>query len=345
MLSRSSRIIVALVALSLALTLASCSIARLGRRSVVVYTSVDQVFSEPILQHFEDETGIEVLPVYDVEAAKTTGLVNRLIAEKDRPQADVFWSGEFAQTIALQDEGVLAPYASPEAADIPSVFVDPEYHWIGFAGRARVLLVNTDEVPPDRYPHSIDDLLDPAWPADRVGIAYPMFGTTATQAAALYADLGPEAARAYFQGLQDRGVRVVDGNSVVRDMVADGQLAFGLTDTDDACSAVERGDPVVIVFPDQDEGDLGTLVIPNTAALIAGGPHPDEGRAFIDYIVSVETEARLVEIGWSHVPLRPVDVEIGCLDATDVRAMEVSLDQVYRELARSQQELGEMFVR
>jgi len=336
---------VAWALLAALLTLTSCSLVPLGKPSVVVYTSVDRVFSEPILNAFEAETGVKMLPVYDVEAAKTTGLVNRLIAEKGRPKADVFWSGEFAQTIALQDEGVLAPYQSAQAADIPAVFVDPDSHWIGFAGRARVILVNTDEVTPDRYPSSIYDLLDSTWPADRIGIAYPMFGTTATQAAALYADLGPDAARAYFQGLADRGVRVVDGNSVVRDMVASGQLTFGLTDTDDACSAVERGDPVAIIFPDQGEGELGTLVIPNTVALIAGGPHPDEGRAFVDYIVSVETEQRLVEAGWSHVPVRPLDAGPKCVDATDVRAMRVSLDQVYRELARSQAELGAMFVR
>lgn len=325
--------------------IAACSLPGAGQPSVVIYTSVDQVFSEPTLEEFEAQTGIRVLPVYDVEAAKTTGLVTRLIAEKGHPQADVFWSGEIAQTIALQEEGVLAPYHSPSADDIPATFCDPEYYWIGFAGRARVLLVNTDEVPHERIPRSIDDLLDPDWPADRIGIAYPMFGTTATQAAALYAHLGPEPALAYFCALRDRGVRVVDGNSVVRDMVADGRLAFGLTDTDDACGAVERGAPVEIVFPDQGEDDLGTLVVPNTVALIAGAPHPDESRALIDFLASAETERRLVEIGWSHAPVRPLDVAIGCMGETAIRPMDVSFAEVYRHLARSQEELGAMFIR
>lgn len=339
----ASRIVWVLFLAFLTLALTSCSLVQRGQPSVVVYTSVDQNFAEPILREFEAETGIQVLPVYDVEAAKTTGLVNRLIAEKDNPQADVFWSGEFAQTILLQDEGVLTPYHSPKADDIPATFVDPAYYWIGFAGRARVLIVNTDLVPADRIPQSIDDLLE--WPGEQVGIAYPMFGTTATHAAALYAAVGPEDALAYFQELRDHGVRVVDGNSVVRDMVADGQLAFGLTDTDDACGAVERGAPVTIVFPDQGEDEGGTLVIPNTVGLIDGAPHAEQGKALIDYLVSVETEARLVETGWSHVPLRPVGVEIGCLDATNVRPMDVSLDEVYRQLARSQDEMNAMFVR
>jgi len=67
-------------------------------RTVVVYASVDQNYAEPIIRKFAQDSKIKVLPIYDVEAAKTTGLVNRLVAEKARPKADVFWNGEFAQT-------------------------------------------------------------------------------------------------------------------------------------------------------------------------------------------------------------------------------------------------------
>ena len=61
---------------------------------VVVYCTVDQVFSEPVLQDFEKETGITVRAVFDTEETKSTGVMNRLIAEKDNSQCDVFWSGD-----------------------------------------------------------------------------------------------------------------------------------------------------------------------------------------------------------------------------------------------------------
>ena len=73
----------ALVGLVWSLALGWCSAALPAQ--VVIYTSVDQVYSQPILDRFEKETGITVKAVYDVEASKTTGLVNRLIAEKSRP--------------------------------------------------------------------------------------------------------------------------------------------------------------------------------------------------------------------------------------------------------------------
>jgi len=106
--------------------IAACSLPGAGQPSVVIYTSVDQVFSEPTLEEFEAQTGIRVLPVYDVEAAKTTGLVTRLIAEKGRPQADVFWSGEIAQAIASRRRASWrpttppAPMTSPRPLWIPS---------------------------------------------------------------------------------------------------------------------------------------------------------------------------------------------------------------------------------
>jgi iron(III) transport system substrate-binding protein len=312
---------------------------------VVIYTSVDQNFSEPILQYFEDETGIEVLAVYDVEAAKTTGLVNRLIAEKGNPQADVFWNGEFAQTIVLRDEGVLTPYASPNAADIPAAYKDPEDYWTGFGGRARVFIVNTDLVSANQMPTSIEDLLDPGWPKEQVGIAYPLFGTTATQVAALYAHWGPEAARAYFEALADRDIQVVDGNSVIRDMVTDGRLAFGLTDTDDACGAVDRGAPVAIVVPDQGTDQMGTLVIPNTVGLIAGGPNPEIGKQLIDYLLSDAVAEALIESGWSHVPLGGDAAMPGCMEGQSIRGMDVALDDVYEEMASALDDMTVVFVR
>jgi iron(III) transport system substrate-binding protein len=336
----------AIVSLALVATsfLAACQ-SSAEPRSVVVYTSVDQVYSEPILREFQQHAGVRVLPVYDIEAAKTTGLVNRLLAEKDRPQADVFWSGEFAQTLLLKEQGVLEPYRSSSAADIPAADVDPDGYWTGFAGRARVLLVNTDLVSPADYPRSITDLVLPAMPGDRIGIANPLFGTMGTHAAALYAALGPDAARSFFAQLRARGVQVVDGNSVVKDSVADGRMSVGLVDTDDACQAVRSGKQVAMVFPDQEPGDIGTLVVPNTVAIVARAPHPAEARMLVDFLLGKDVERELVSSGWSQVPLRTLESGVGCVQTADLRGMTVTPADVYRQLEAARTDLTELFLR
>ena len=312
-------------------------------REVVVYASVDQQFAEPVLKDFEADTGIVVKALYDVEAAKTTGLVNRLIAEKDHPLADVWWRGEFAQTVDLAAKGVLAAYAAPNAGRIPAGYKDAAGRWTGFGGRARILFVNTDLVAEDQMPKGLADLTASPIAGERIGIAYPLFGTAATQAAALYAARGPAAGKAFYQGLKDKGLQVVDGNGVVRDMVVAGQLAFGLTDTDDACGALAKGAPVKIVIPDQD-GE-GTLVVPNTVALVAGGPNPESGKTLVDHLLSEAVERRLVEAGWIQLGLSGGLADRKCGLPGDVKGMDVSLEQIAAQMAPIKTDLAEIFVR
>jgi len=316
-------------------------------RQVVVYTSVDQVYAEPVLQAFEEASGIHVLAVYDVEATKTVGLAQRLLAEKGNPQADVFWSGEFTQTMFLNEQGILAQYRTPAATGLPSAYVDPQGYWYAFGGRARVILVNTDLVKPGEEPASIYDLLAERYPGRQLGLANPLFGTTSTQVAALYSLNGTDASRAFFQKIAQRGVQVVDGNSVVRDMVADGQLAWGLTDSDDACYELQKGAPVKVVFPDQAEGQIGTLVIPNTVALIANAPHPENGQALVDYLLSPEAEALMVKLGWIQFPARPLPQGLApaCFAGVSLRGMSPGLEEIYQYLAAAQADMQEIFVR
>jgi iron(III) transport system substrate-binding protein len=313
------------------------------QRQVVVYTAVDQVFSEPILEEFEKQTGIQVLPVYDVEAAKTTGLVNRLIAESSRPKADVFWSNEFAQMIVLKEKGILAAYESASAQEIPAEFRDTDYYWTGFAARARVIIVNTSLVAENEYPHSIYDLCKPAF-RNEVGIAKPLFGTTATHAAALFSYLGDSEAQAYFESLLDNQVHIVDGNSIVRDMVVSGELKCGLTDTDDAFVAIENNEPVIMIFPDQQ--NMGTLLIPNTVGLINGAPHSEEARQFIDYLLSKDTEKALAFASSRQIPLRSdVPVPGDFPKFGELKFMNVYPEDVAANMEKSSFWLQQYFVR
>ena len=88
-------------------------------QSVVVYVSEDQIFAAPILDSFQKETGIRVKAVYDTEESKSTGVMNRLIAEKNNPQADVYWANEVARAEVLKQKGISTSYVSPTACGNP----------------------------------------------------------------------------------------------------------------------------------------------------------------------------------------------------------------------------------
>jgi iron(III) transport system substrate-binding protein len=325
------------------LILASCS-SQGGPSQVVVYVTVDQVYAEPILKAFEAQSGIQVKAVYDIEATKTTGLVNRLLAEKDRPQADVFWNNEFTQTLLLKQKNVLAIYKPKNAAGLPSTLTDADGYWTGFGGRARVLLINTSRIDGSQAPKSLLDLALGTPPASQVGVSLPMFGTAATHAAALYAEIGNQKAGDFFRQLAASGVRILDGNSVVRDLVVNGELVIGMVDTDDACVAIQEGAPVQMIFLDQEAGGLGTLLIPNTVALIQGAPHPQEGKQLLEYLVSPKTEETLLQSGSIQISARPIRANNPCPIPSDLHWMEVDYQKIYQSLLPAQEELRQIFI-
>lgn len=311
-----------------------------GPEPVIVYTALDEIYSRPILEAFEAQTGIPVQAVYDTEAAKTTGLVTRLINEVNRPRCDVFWNNEVAQTILLQEKGVLDTYVPEAAAAIPLPFKDSEGYWTGFAARARVIIYNTDQV--EEPPTSVYDFLLPE-NRGKGAIAMPLFGTTATHAAALYALWGEEQALAFFERLKGNEVAFLASNAEVRDRVARGDFAFGLTDTDDANGAVEDGLPAKWLLPDQDK--LGTLLIPNAVSLIKNSPNPEGARKLIDYLLSPEVEARLADSRSIQIPLNPaVEGQEKVPPIKDITVMEVSFEAMAAEMETAAAQLRDLLV-
>lgn len=273
------------------------------RPEVVVYSSVDEVFSRPIAEAFEKKFGIRVLFVPDTEETKSTGLVNRLLIEKESPHCDVFWSGDPMRAEILKSKGVTAEYRSKAAAGLPRQFSDPDGHWTGFSTRARVLIYNQSLVKGTDVPTSFRDLAAPRFKGKSC-IANPMFGTTSMHFAALFETLGEKDADAFLKALEKADCKILTSNGDVKRRVAAGEFEIGFTDTDDAFVAMSEKKPIGIVWADQGPSDIGTLLVPNAACLIAGGPNPENGRKFIDYLVSAEVESALAKSEAAQIPLR-----------------------------------------
>ncbi|HUP21418.1 MAG TPA: extracellular solute-binding protein [Thermoanaerobaculia bacterium] len=300
---------------------------------VVVYTSVDQVFSDPVFRSCGERRGLDVRAVFDTEETKSTGVLNRILAEASHPQADVFWSGDPVRPFVLAERGLLEPYLSPSAAAIPAAFRSADGLWTGLAARARVLLVNVELVPGDDGPASVRDLADPRW-RGQAAIANPIYGTTTMHAAALFDAWGDVEAQRFFDSVRANDTRIAASNGEVKRLVASGEVAFGLTDTDDAQQALREGHPVRVVYPDQT--DIGTLVMPTSVVLLRNGPNPAGGRRLVDCLLEEETERALAEDG-THMPIRAeVETPEGVLGVASVRAMDVDYAQVASTLERIQ---------
>ena len=243
-----------------------------AQRQVVAYCAQDQIYAEPIFRDFEKETGIKVRAIYDNEAVKTVGLANRILAERNHPQCDLFWGNEEMRTRQLAEQNVWRETNG----------------WAAFGYRSRRIVINTNLLKVAAAPKSLLDLTNATW-RGKVALAYPQFGTTATHFHALRQHWGDAAWETWCRALAENRPFQVDGNSMVVKAVAQGQAWVGLTDSDDIADGQREGLPVA-ALPINSE----TLLIPNTVAVTRGAPHPEAAERLFDYLQTPAVVERLV---------------------------------------------------
>ncbi len=314
-----------------ALLLLACS-NKPAQKSVTVYVSEDQVFSEPLLKDFEKSTGIKVNAIYDTEESKSTGVMNRLIAEKNNPQADVYWANEPIRAEVLRQKGILAPYQSPNAQGIPNNLRNKDYFWTGFSARIRVIIAQKGL---SVSPTSIMAYTDTQF-KNKAVIANPLFGTTTAHMAALATLWGTDKTKQFLESMQTNKVALATSNGESADFVAKESYAFALVDSDDAVSRRKAGKPIEIIYPDQGKDDVGALVVPNAVMLIHKAPHIKEAKILIDYLLSKESEAKLAFADCAQIPLHQ-GVKMPALMKPIEKIKTMNID--FQEVALKMQEI------
>ncbi|HET6252028.1 MAG TPA: extracellular solute-binding protein [Tepidisphaeraceae bacterium] len=295
---------------------------------IVVYCGVDEPYASKIFADFEDQTGMRIAAQYDIESSKSVGLAGKATAEKDNPRADVWWGSEAFLSVRLVNDGILAPYRSPAAADIPAEFKDADGYWAGIGLRARVLAVGVDKKKPDFEITGIHDLADPRL-KDKCCLSIPTAGATGAHMAALYVNWGQDAARAFLHKLYDNKVQLLGGNAEVAQNVGDGTFMLGLTDSDDISDAIRRGGKETMVIPDQ--AGEGTLAMPTTVGLVKGASHVEGAKKLIDFLLSKRSEQKLIDLHFARWSVRSGT-------GNSIKAMKIDYQKAAEVYAQAQQE-------
>ncbi len=303
---------------------------------VVIYAAQDQVYAEPILREFEQEAGLKVKAVYDSEAVKTVGLANRLLAERDHPQCDVFWGNEEMRTRQLAAQDVFRETNG----------------WAALGYRSRRIVINTNFIsigsrrgndadqtspaqnPPPHVggydaPRSLLELTNEIW-RGKVALAFPQFGTTATHFHALKQLWSEEYWLAWCRALAANKPFIVDGNSVVVKQVARGEAWIGLTDSDDIAAGQREGLPIA-ALPLTEE----TLLIPNTVAVIRKAPHPGNAQKLFEYLQRRDVVEKLARANALE----------SATAATDTTTLKPNWDALLSDLETTTKQLNEIFLR
>ncbi|MFM8286334.1 MAG: substrate-binding domain-containing protein [Planctomycetaceae bacterium] len=272
-------------------------------RTLVVYCAHDAEYARPLLERFTQQTGIAVEVRFDTEATKSLGLVNRLLAEREVPQCDVFWNNELLGTNSLAKEGLLREYRGPGWKSRADRDRDPGGLWTGFAARLRLWMV-----APDRCPAQATEIERRLSGNDlrRVALAKPLFGTTLTQYVLWHNTWGEQRLWETHDRWLASGLRLVDGNAATKNLVVSGACDIAFTDSDDYWVARDAG-ARVDATPVRVEG--ATICIPNTVAILRGTRQPLEAERLVEFLLSPEAELALARSPSRQVPLGPVQNE------------------------------------
>lgn len=268
--------------------------------TLVLYSGRNENLVQPIVDQFEEATGVTV----EVRYGNSAELGAALMEEGDATPAEVFYSQEVGALGMLSKEGLLADLPAETIARVESRYQPKtNSHWVGVTGRSRVIVYNPDlvEVPPT----SVMDLTDPQYE----GMTAWVPGNAGFQAfiTAFRVSQGDDAVKEWISAMQANGVQTYEGNNDVLTAVNDGTLPMGLINhyywgrSLDELGGVD-GITAQLIFPEGD--DPGALVNATAIGILNNGADNPAALAFIEFLLSDEGQQYFVTETYEY-PLVP----------------------------------------
>jgi len=234
----------------------------------------------------------QIYPDFSVEHQResASNLANR-IAEENRAgstPADVFMAVDAGALGAVANEGAAVSLPAETLDLVGDNFQDSEGRWIGFAGRARAVPYNTNELSEGDVPTSVQAFPGTEAFQDSFGWA-PSYSAFQSFVTAMRVIQGDDTTREWLNSMQDLGVTTYNKEFVVSNSAADGEVAAGFANHYYAIRVQsDRSDaPVDLTFT---EGDAGALVNASGAQILDGTENQDLAETFIRHVLSAEAQ-------------------------------------------------------
>jgi iron(III) transport system substrate-binding protein len=189
---------------------------------LVIYSGRSENLVAPLIEEFEQETGIDV----EVRYGGTAEMAATILEEGDNSPADVFFAQDAGSLGALAEVDRLTKLPDAVLNKVDARYRDPNGEWVGASGRARVLVYNTDLVQQGNLPNNVFELTDPKW-ADQVGWA-PTNGSFQSFVTAMRLLNGDDATRQWLEDMIANGVQSYDNNVAIVEAVGKGEIQVGL---------------------------------------------------------------------------------------------------------------------
>lgn len=253
--------------------------------NLVIYSGRNERFVLPLVEAFQEQTGIQV-QLLSGDAAQ---FVHRLQAESRNPRGDVLISNDGALLEVARSMDLLQANASPSLEVIPANFRADDGSWVGLAARSRVLMYNKDLISEDEMPKSVFDLTDEQWRGQFV-ITRAGNASMVSHISAIRAVYGDAFTSQFITDLLANEPTIVSGHTDIRRAVGAGEFKFGLVNN--YYYHLQLDEPVDnnvgAIYPDQGPDQMGVFVNVSGIGLVKGAPNEDNARRFIEFLLEPE---------------------------------------------------------
>jgi len=256
--------------------------------AVTLYSGRAEGLVGPVLERFEEETGITLAVRY----GNTAEMAAQLLEEGDRTPADVFLAQDAGALGAVANAGLFTTLPAEVLDRVPAPFRAADGTWVGVTGRSRVLVYNPDLVAEEELPESVLETTGPQW-RGRLGVA-PTNGSFQAFVTALRVQHGDDATREFLAGLVANDAQIRENNIQIVTDVNEGRLAAGLVNHY-YLHQQAKADGVSVdeltarnyFFPG---GDTGALVNVSGVGILAGSADNADARALVEFLLATEAQ-------------------------------------------------------
>jgi len=309
-----------------------------GGGTVVVYSGREEELVAPLFEQFEEESGVDV----QVRYGDSAELAATIAEEGDNSPADVYFAQDPGALGAVEEAGLLAELPDELLERVDERFRDPDGHWVGTSGRARVIVYNTEMVAEDELPESVFDLTAPEWEG-KLGVS-PTNGSFQAFVTAMRLSEGEDVTREWLEAILANDPKIYDGNTPIVEAAAAGEVELGLVNHYYLYVVREEQPDAPIENLYLPGDDPGALVSTAGAAILDGAEHPDEAEQLVDFLLSEAGQRFYAEAAAeAEYPLiEGVEPREGLPSLDELEGPALELDALGPELERTLQLLNEV---
>ena len=291
--------------------------------TLTIYSGRSESLVQPILDQFEEETGVNV----SVRYGDTAELAATILEEGNNSPADVFFAQDAGALGALADADLLKTLPSAILALAPSQYRSGEDLWIGISGRARVVSYNTEVLSPADLPDSIFGFTDPEWEG-RIGWA-PQNGSFQAFVTGMRVLEGDDATRDWLEGIQANNPTDYPNNTTSVEGVANGEVDVAFVNHYYLYRFLEEeGDGFKARNHYTGPGDAGSLVNIAGAGILKTTNSNDLAEQFLRYMLGTDAQQYFADETYEYPVIDGIAIHEDLVPLADVQPPDIDLSDL-----------------